>query len=184
MEEKWKPGRKCIADDSEREPLLSQEKKDGDSIKLQKFTFKELESITNNFSEECKLDKDWFGCVYRGRLGSTGQVVAVKRLAKKSQHQENIDYVKELQRFSLLNHLNLINLIGYCDKGDNKFLVYELTTFGSLQEHLHDLSSKREPLDWNTSMKIAVGVAKGLEYLHHKAKPTHFTGIWSHRIYF
>ncbi|KAI3976730.1 hypothetical protein MKX01_008588 [Papaver californicum] len=174
--EKWKPGRRSVADDSERGPLLSQKNKDGDSIKLQNFTFKELVSITNNFSEECKLDKDWFGHVYRGRLGSTGQVVAVKRLAKSSRHQENIDYVKELQRFSLINHPNLVNLFGYCDKGDDKFLVYELTMFGSLQEHLHDLSSKREPLDWNTRMKIAFGVAKGLEYLHHKAKPNAFHG--------
>ncbi|KAL6970314.1 Serine/threonine-protein kinase pbl27, variant 2 [Sarracenia purpurea var. burkii] len=72
---------------------------------------------------------------------------------------------------SLLHHQNLVNLIGYCADGDQRLLVYEFMPLGSLEDHLHDLPPDKEPLDWNTRMKIAAGAAKGLEYLHDKANP-------------
>ncbi|CAN4123392.1 unnamed protein product [Withania somnifera] len=72
---------------------------------------------------------------------------------------------------SLLHHPNLVNLIGYCADGDQRLLVYEFMPLGSLEDHLHDLPPAKEPLDWNTRMKIASGAAKGLEYLHDKANP-------------
>ncbi|XP_020273127.1 serine/threonine-protein kinase PBL27-like isoform X2 [Asparagus officinalis] len=72
---------------------------------------------------------------------------------------------------SLLHHPNLVNLIGYCADGDQRLLVYEFMPLRSLEDHLHDLPSDKEPLDWNTRMKIAAGAAKGLEYLHDKANP-------------
>ncbi|KAB2095239.1 hypothetical protein ES319_A01G023400v1 [Gossypium barbadense] len=72
---------------------------------------------------------------------------------------------------SLLHHPNLVNLIGYCADGDQRLLVYEFMPLGSLEDHLHDLPPGKEPLDWNTRMKIAAGAAKGLEYLHDKANP-------------
>ncbi|XP_022760505.1 serine/threonine-protein kinase PBL27-like isoform X2 [Durio zibethinus] len=72
---------------------------------------------------------------------------------------------------SLLHHSNLVNLIGYCADGDQRLLVYEFMPLGSLEDHLHDFPPDKEPLDWNTRMKIAAGAAKGLEYLHDKANP-------------
>ncbi|XP_052188123.1 serine/threonine-protein kinase PBS1-like isoform X2 [Diospyros lotus] len=72
---------------------------------------------------------------------------------------------------SLLDHNNLVNLIGYCADGDQRLLVYEFMPLGSLEDHLHDLPPDKEPLDWHTRMKIAAGAAKGLEYLHDKANP-------------
>ncbi|KAB2095307.1 hypothetical protein ES319_A01G027700v1 [Gossypium barbadense] len=72
---------------------------------------------------------------------------------------------------SLLHHPNLVNLIGYCADGDQRLLVYEFMPLGSLEDHLHDLPPDKEPLDWNTRMKIAAGAAKGLEYLHDEASP-------------
>ncbi|MBA0850043.1 hypothetical protein Goshw_024501, partial [Gossypium schwendimanii] len=76
---------------------------------------------------------------------------------------------------SLLHHPNLVNLIGYCADGDQRLLVYEFMPLGSLEDHLHgkdaNLPPDKEPLDWNTRMKIAAGAAKGLEYLHDKASP-------------
>ncbi|PKI76959.1 hypothetical protein CRG98_002462 [Punica granatum] len=72
---------------------------------------------------------------------------------------------------SLLHHPNLVNLIGYCADGDQRLLVYEFMPLGSLEYHLFDLPPDKEPLDWNTRMKIAAGAAKGLEYLHDKANP-------------
>ncbi|MBA0629101.1 hypothetical protein Godav_023711 [Gossypium davidsonii] len=98
------------------------------------------------------------------------QVVAVKQLDRNGL-QGNREFLVEVLMLSLLHHPNLVNLIGYCADGDQRLLVYEFMPLGSLEDHLHDLPSDKEPLDWNTRMRIAAGAAKGLEYLHDKANP-------------
>ncbi|OIW13943.1 hypothetical protein TanjilG_09294 [Lupinus angustifolius] len=146
--------------------------KDGPTahIAAQTFTFRELAVATKNFRPECLLGEGGFGRVYKGRLESTGQVVAVKQLDRNGL-QGNREFLVEVLMLSLLHHPNLVNLIGYCADGDQRLLVYEFMPLGSLEDHLHDLPPDKEPLDWNTRMKIAAGAAKGLEYLHDKANP-------------
>ncbi|GMH29296.1 hypothetical protein Nepgr_031139 [Nepenthes gracilis] len=144
--------------------------KDGSTIAAQIFTFWELAAATKNFRPECVLGEGGFGRVYKGRLESIGQVVAVKQLDRNGL-QGNREFLVEVLMLSLLHHQNLVNLIGYCADGDQRLLVYEYMPLGSLEDHLHDLSPGKEPLDWNTRIKIAAGAAKGLEYLHDKANP-------------
>ncbi|KAD3641747.1 hypothetical protein R6Q59_004377 [Mikania micrantha] len=146
--------------------------KDGQTanIAAQTFTFRELAAATKNFRPESLLGEGGFGRVYKGRLESTGQVVAVKQLDRNGL-QGNREFLVEVLMLSLLHHSNLVNLIGYCADGDQRLLVYEFMPLGSLEDHLHDLPPDKEPLDWNTRMKIAAGAAKGLEYLHDKANP-------------
>ncbi|KAF3783943.1 Serine/threonine-protein kinase [Nymphaea thermarum] len=139
------------------------------NIAAQTFTFRELAVATKNFRQECLLGEGGFGRVYKGRL-ETGQVVAVKQLDRNGL-QGNREFLVEVLMLSLLHHPNLVNLIGYCADGDQRLLVYEFMPLGSLEDHLHDLPPDKEPLDWNTRMKIAAGAAKGLEYLHDKANP-------------
>ncbi|XP_044484555.1 serine/threonine-protein kinase PBL27-like [Mangifera indica] len=139
-------------------------------IAAQTFAFRELAAATKNFRPECLLGEGGFGRVYKGRLESTGQVVAVKQLDRNGL-QGNREFLVEVLMLSLLHHSNLVNLIGYCADGDQRLLVYEFMPLGSLEDHLHDLPPNKEPLDWNTRMKIAAGAAKGLEYLHDKANP-------------
>ncbi|KAH7676771.1 Non-specific serine/threonine protein kinase protein [Dioscorea alata] len=146
--------------------------KDGNPghIAAQTFTFRELAAATKNFRQECLLGEGGFGRVYKGRLESTGQVVAVKQLDRNGL-QGNREFLVEVLMLSLLHHPNLVSLIGYCADGDQRLLVYEFMPLGSLEDHLHDVPSHKEPLDWNTRMKIAAGAARGLEYLHDKANP-------------
>ncbi|CAM6128199.1 unnamed protein product [Calypogeia fissa] len=139
-------------------------------IAAQTFTFRELAAATKNFRPECLLGEGGFGRVYKGRMESTGQVVAVKQLDRNGL-QGNREFLVEVLMLSLLHHPNLVNLIGYCADGDQRLLVYEYMPLGSLEDHLHDLPPDKEPLDWNTRMKIAAGAARGLEYLHDKANP-------------
>ncbi|KAL1197799.1 Serine/threonine-protein kinase PBL27 [Cardamine amara subsp. amara] len=139
-------------------------------IAAQTFTFRELAAATKNFRPECLLGEGGFGRVYKGRLESTGQIVAVKQLDRNGL-QGNREFLVEVLMLSLLHHPNLVNLIGYCADGDQRLLVYEYMPLGSLEDHLHDLPPDKEPLDWNTRMTIAAGAAKGLEYLHDKANP-------------
>lgn len=138
-------------------------------ISAHTFTFRELQAATKNFRDECFLGEGGFGRVYEGQL-ENGQVVAVKQLDRNGL-QGNREFLVEVLMLSLLHNPNLVNLIGYCADGDQRLLVYEYMPLGSLEDHLHDLPLDKEPLDWNTRMKIAVGAAKGLEYLHDKANP-------------
>ncbi|KAF3442072.1 hypothetical protein FNV43_RR15988 [Rhamnella rubrinervis] len=141
-----------------------------DHIAAQTFPFRELAAATRNFRAECLLGEGGFGRVYKGRLESTNQVVAIKQLDRNGL-QGNREFLVEVLMLSLLHHHNLVNLIGYCADGDQRLLVYEYMPLGSLEDHLHDISPGQKNLDWSTRMKIAAGAAKGLEYLHDKASP-------------
>lgn len=109
-----------------------------------------------------------FGRVYKGNL--EGQTVAIKQLNLDGL-QGNQEFCVEVLMLSLLHHPNLVTLTGYCSSGDQRLLVYEYMPNGCLEDHLFDLEPEKEPLNWNTRMKIAVGSARGLEYLHCKANP-------------
>ncbi|MBA0696610.1 hypothetical protein Goari_003149, partial [Gossypium aridum] len=121
--------------DPKKEPAVP---KDGPTanIAAQTFTFRELAAATKNFRPECLLGEGGFGRVYKGRLESTGQVVAVKQLDRNGL-QGNREFLVEVLMLSLLHHPNLVNLIGYCADGDQRLLVYEFMPLGSLEDHLH-----------------------------------------------
>ncbi|XP_062078750.1 probable serine/threonine-protein kinase PBL25 [Humulus lupulus] len=140
------------------------------NIAAHTFTFRELATATKNFRQECLLGEGGFGRVYKGRLEKTGQIVAVKQLDRNGL-QGNREFLVEVLMLSLLHHQNLVNLIGYCADGEQRLLVYEFMPLGSLEDHLLELQAGQKPLDWYKRMKIALGAAKGLEYLHDKANP-------------
>ncbi|KAL0303072.1 UNVERIFIED_CONTAM: Serine/threonine-protein kinase PBL27 [Sesamum radiatum] len=140
------------------------------------FTFDELAVATEDFRADHILGEGGFSRVYKGRLESTKQIVAIKQFDRNGLQgnmglQANREFLVEVLMLNVLRHPNLVNLIGYCADGDERFLVYEYMPLGSLEDHLHDLRPDKKRLDWNTRMKIANGVAKGLEYLHDKANP-------------
>ncbi|PIN07499.1 Non-specific serine/threonine protein kinase [Handroanthus impetiginosus] len=118
--------------DSKKEMIIPKEP----NIAAQTFTFRELAAATKNFRPECLLGEGGFGRVYKGRLESTGQVVAVKQLDRNGL-QGNREFLVEVLMLSLLHHPNLVNLIGYCADGDQRLLVYEYMPLGSLEDHLH-----------------------------------------------
>ncbi|XP_077213092.1 putative serine/threonine-protein kinase PBL7 isoform X2 [Tasmannia lanceolata] len=151
-------------------PLQEGSKDGAGNIAAQTFTFQELATATNNFRGDCLLGEGGFGRVYKGRLESTNQIVAIKQLDRNGL-QGNREFLVEVLMLNLFHDPNLVNLIGYCADGDQRLLVYEYMPLGSLEDHLHDLPSDKKRLDWNTRMKIAAGAAKGLEYLHDKANP-------------
>ncbi|KAJ6697142.1 hypothetical protein OIU85_003497 [Salix viminalis] len=107
-------------------------------IETQSFTFRELAAATRNFRQECLLGEGGFGRVYRGTLASTGQVVAVKQLDRNGLQRN--EFLGEVLTLSRLHHPNLVNLIGYCADGDQRLLVHELMSGGSLEDHLLGIS--------------------------------------------
>ncbi|KAE8664471.1 Serine/threonine-protein kinase PBS1 [Hibiscus syriacus] len=134
------------------------------------FTFRELAVATDNFNPDCLIGEGGFGRVYKGYIENIDRIVAVKQLDKNGK-QGSREFLSEVLMLSLVNHPNLVNLIGYCADGDQRILVYEYMANGSLEYHLLDLPPGKEPLDWNTRMKVAEEAAKGLEYLHDFADP-------------
>jgi serine/threonine protein kinase len=136
----------------------------------QALTFSQLDAATGGFSEKNLLGEGGFGRVYKGRLEDTKEVIAVKQLDRDG-FQGNREFLVEVLMLSLLHHPNLVKLLGYCTDSDQRILVYEYMPKGSLEDHLLDLPPNWKPLPWHTRMQIAVGAAKGIEYLHEVANP-------------
>lgn len=140
--------------------------------RAQMFTYEELERATSAFKEESLVGKGSFSCVYKGIL-KDGTVVAVKKAIVSSDKQKNSkEFHTELDLLSRLNHAHLLNLLGYCEEGGERLLVYEFMAHGSLHQHLHGKNNAlKEQLDWVRRVTIAVQAARGIEYLHGYACP-------------
>ncbi|OAY69269.1 putative serine/threonine-protein kinase NAK, partial [Ananas comosus] len=134
-----------------------------------RFTLQQLAAATQNFREANLIGEGGFGRVYKGFLES-GQVVAIKQLNREGV-QGSREFLVECLMLIMLHHPNLVTLIGYCAEGEERLLVYEYMSQGSLEGHLFDVPPNKEPLDWNTRIKIALGAAKGLTYLHDTVNP-------------
>ncbi|XP_057961522.1 serine/threonine-protein kinase PBL34-like [Malania oleifera] len=142
---------------------------------LRKFTFNELKSATRNFRPESLLGEGGFGCVFKGWVNETGSApvkpgtgltVAVKTLNHDGL-QGHKEWLAEVNYLGDLLHPNLVKLFGYCIEDDQRLLVYEFMPRGSLESHLFRRSL---PLPWSIRMKIALGAAKGLAFLHEEAE--------------
>ncbi|XAR54503.1 Non-specific serine/threonine protein kinase [Bertholletia excelsa] len=133
------------------------------NVQLNKeFTYAELHAATEGFSKDNFLSEGGFGSVYQGAL-SNGLKIAVKQ-RKDASCQGEKEFKSEVHVLSQVRHENLVMLIGSCSEESHKMLVYEYVCDGSLDQHLSIHANK--PLSWFERIKIALGAAKGLEYLH------------------
>ncbi|KAF8033885.1 hypothetical protein BT93_C0225 [Corymbia citriodora subsp. variegata] len=132
-----------------------------------RFSLEELKKYTNNFSEANEIGSGGYGKVYRGTL-PTGTLVAIKR-AQQGSMQGGIEFKNEIELLSRVHHKNLVSLVGFCFEQGEQLLVYEFLPNGSLKESLSGKSGIR--LDWARRLKVAIGAARGLAYLHELANP-------------
>ncbi|XP_019085759.1 PREDICTED: probable LRR receptor-like serine/threonine-protein kinase At1g07560 [Camelina sativa] len=135
--------------------------------KKRRFSYAEVMQMTNNL--ERALGEGGFGVVYHGYLNGSQQV-AVKVLSESSS-QGYKHFKAEVELLLRVHHINLVNLVGYCDERDHLALIYEYMPSGDLKEHL---SGKRggSVLNWTTRLRIAADAALGLEYLHIGCQPS------------
>ncbi|KAK4485683.1 hypothetical protein RD792_008327 [Penstemon davidsonii] len=154
-------------------PLPRSESEILSSPYLKAFPYNELRKATSNFSEDSLLGEGGFGCVFKGWLDEEtlttatkpglGVAVAIKMLIPYGCQGHN-EWLSEVNYLGRLRHPNLVKLIGYCLDGDDRILVYEFMPGGSLENHLF---KKNVPsLSWTTRIKVAVGAARGLCFLH------------------
>lgn len=144
------------------------------------FTYEELEAATDGFSRTNLLGQGGFGYVYKGVL-TGGQTVAVKQL-KIGGSQGEREFQAEVEIISRVHHRHLVSLVGYCIAGTQRLLVYEFVPNDTLEYHLH---GKGQPtMGWQHRMKIAMGAARGLAYLHEDCYPKIFIVTSNHPISF
>ncbi|KAF8026919.1 hypothetical protein BT93_F3415 [Corymbia citriodora subsp. variegata] len=138
------------------------------------FTLVELKTVTHNFSKINYLGEGGFGVVYKGMIHDglrpelKAQVVAVKMLDLDGT-QGHREWLAEVIFLGQLRHPHLVTLIGYCCEDEHRLLVYQFMERGNLEDQLFKRYSS--PLPWLTRIKIAIGAAKGLAFLHEEEKP-------------
>ncbi|XP_023641140.1 probable receptor-like protein kinase At1g49730 isoform X3 [Capsella rubella] len=138
---------------------------EGNSSAFRKFSYREIRKATEDF--KMVIGSGGFGTVHKAEF-SNGLVAAVKRLNKSSEQAED-EFCREIELLARLHHRHLVALKGFCNKKNERFLVYEYMANGSLKDHIH--STEKPPLSWETRMKIAIDVANALEYLHFYCDP-------------
>ncbi|KAE8782949.1 proline-rich receptor-like protein kinase PERK13 [Hordeum vulgare] len=131
------------------------------------FTYDELAGITGGFSADKVIGEGGFGKVYMGALGD-GRRVAVKQL-KVGGGQGEKEFRAEVDIISRIHHRHLVTLVGYCVTENHRLLVYEFVSNDTLEHHLH--GQGLPVMDWPKRMKIAIGSARGLTYLHEDCHP-------------
>ncbi|KAK2982844.1 hypothetical protein RJ640_021334 [Escallonia rubra] len=127
-----------------------------------------LVTATKNFQEDNILGDGRFGRVYKARF-SDNFIAAVKCLQGGSEDAER-EFENEVDCLSKIQHQNIVSLLGYCIHGKMRFLAYEMMHSGSLESQLHG-PSRGSALTWHLRMKVALDVARGLEYLHERCNP-------------
>ncbi|KAL6653933.1 hypothetical protein ACP70R_007398 [Stipagrostis hirtigluma subsp. patula] len=139
---------------------------------IKRFSWRELQIATNNFSEQNVLGKGGFGKVYKGVLsGPDNAKVAVKRLMKVESPEGEMAFLREVELISIAVHKNILRLIGFCTTPTERLLVYPFMENLSVASRLRDIKLNEPALDWPTRMRIALGAARGLEYLHEHCNP-------------
>ncbi|XP_021293937.1 probable LRR receptor-like serine/threonine-protein kinase RFK1 isoform X1 [Herrania umbratica] len=132
------------------------------------FSLKQIKVATDDFNSANKIGEGGFGPVYKGQLPD-GTKIAVKQLSSKSR-QGNREFLNEIGMISCLQHPNLVKLHGFCVEGDQLLLVYEYMENNSLALALFGPEHNQLELDWTTRLKICIGIARGLAFLHEESR--------------
>lgn len=130
-------------------------------LKIYRYT--EVKKMTENFKD--KLGQGGYGGVFKGKLPD-GLLVAVKVLKESKSNGE--EFVNEVASISRTSHVNIVNLLGFCYEGAKRALIYEFMSNGSLEKYTYEEnpSTANCKLGLETLHDIAIGIARGLEYLH------------------
>ncbi|KAI8564996.1 hypothetical protein RHMOL_Rhmol03G0226000 [Rhododendron molle] len=130
------------------------------ALKPARYSYADIKKITNRFKD--KVGQGGYGIVYRGQL-SNDVYVAVKILNSTKENGE--EFINEVGIIGTIHHVNVVRLVGYCADGFRRALIYEFLPNDSLEKFASSDHRKRS-LGWKKLLEIAMGIAKGIEYLH------------------
>ncbi|KAL3497744.1 hypothetical protein ACH5RR_040476 [Cinchona calisaya] len=129
-----------------------------------RYSYKEIKTMTNNFKD--KLGEGGYAVVYKGKLRSDN-LVAVKMLKKSKAKNDGQAFINEVGTIGRIHHVNVVRLVGFCITTSKRALVYDYMPNGSLDKFIFSSEHPNgEPLSWKKTFDIAMGVARGIEYLH------------------
>ncbi|KAF3678524.1 Protein STRUBBELIG-RECEPTOR FAMILY 1 [Capsicum annuum] len=138
---------------------------------VKSYTIALLQQYTNSFSQDNLLGSGMLGSVYRVELPN-GKLLAVKKLDKRvCDHQKDDEFLDLVNNIDRICHANVAELMGYCAEHGQRLLVYEYCSNGTLQDALHSDDEFKKQLLWNTRVRMALGAARALEYLHEVCEP-------------
>ncbi|XP_077222463.1 uncharacterized protein LOC143856208 isoform X2 [Tasmannia lanceolata] len=126
-----------------------------------RYSYSRIKKMTKGFKE--KIGQGGFGTVFRGKLQS-GRLVAVKMLAKSKGNGQ--DFINEIATIGRIHHVNVVQLIGFCSEGSKRALIYDYMPNGSLEKYIFPQPESTNPLSWERTYQITLGIARGIEYLH------------------
>ncbi|KAH6810094.1 BRI1-associated receptor kinase [Perilla frutescens var. frutescens] len=137
-----------------------------DHFGLESFSLRQLLDATDNFSNENFLGRGGYGKVYKGRLAD-GSLVAVKRL--RAADSDQVMFEKEIEISGIVAHRNVLHLRGFCNMQTERLLVSPYMANGSVASCLRERHESQPPLlSWAIRLRVALGAARGLAYLHHE----------------
>nr|XP_009398614.1 PREDICTED: protein STRUBBELIG-RECEPTOR FAMILY 5-like isoform X1 [Musa acuminata subsp. malaccensis] len=143
-----------------------------DSISLTTYSSADLQAATGSFSFSRLLGQGNIGCVYKAKFND-GKALAVKKIETLNlSGSHSSDFMEVVSGISKLHHSNVAELLGYCSESGYQLLVYELQQNGSLHGFLHLSDDYSKPLTWDTRVRIALGTARAVEYLHEVCTPS------------
>lgn len=136
------------------------------------YTVAALQSASNSFSQENIIGEGSLGRVYKAEFPN-GKIVAIKKIDNSALSlQEEDNFLEAVSNISRLRHPNVVPLVGYCTEHGQRLLVYEYVANGSLHDMLHFSDDGGQRLSWNARVKVALGTARALEYLHEVCLPS------------
>jgi len=147
---------------SKGEPSIESFLRKNGNLHPKRYTYTDVKRMTKSFAT--KLGQGGFGAVYRGNLYD-GRQVAVKML--KDTKGDGEEFMNEVSSISRTSHVNVVTLLGFCLQGSKRALIYEYMPNGSLERYAFNSNMNSEnSLSWEKLFDIAIGTARGLEYLH------------------
>ncbi|XP_022716149.1 protein STRUBBELIG-RECEPTOR FAMILY 8-like isoform X1 [Durio zibethinus] len=136
------------------------------------YTVASLQTATNSFSQEYLIGEGSLGRVYSAEFPN-GKTMAIKKIDNSALSlQEEDNFLEAVSNMSRLRHPNIVTLAGYCAEHGQRLLVYEYIGNGSLHDRLHFSDDDSKTLGWNVRVRVALGTARALEYLHEVCLPS------------
>ncbi|KAK8594537.1 hypothetical protein V6N13_015459 [Hibiscus sabdariffa] len=153
------------------EPGCSSTGRDSCSLNVSAFSIASLQQYTNSFAEENFIGEGMLGGVYRAELPD-GKLLAIKKLdTRASRWKSDAEFLELVSSISKIRHPNIVELVGYCNEYGQRLLVYQYCKNGTLYDALHVDDEMHKKLSWNARVRIALGVARAIQYLHEVCQP-------------
>ncbi|KAM0892872.1 hypothetical protein ACQ4PT_025485 [Festuca glaucescens] len=155
--------------DNEFENKLNNSRRILDPISMVSYSSSDLQAATSSWHSSRLIGQGTVGRVYKAKYAG-GQVLAVKKCDPLS-FSGSSDFMEIVNGISKLRHPSICEIVGYCSEPGHYMMVYEYQMNGSLYEFLHLSDDYSRPLTWDTRVRIALGIAQALEYLHETCSP-------------